>query len=228
MINNYHSQLLHKLECNNLLWYHVMYSLTYIIQLTNWILWNGKFYYRDVIKMTITRAKGEGNGHFYHIEVIDLPFHTIPFVSCFISLIENTKKWTFIENLQANLGFLCASKFTGQSIFSFAYYAMFDAQLCAQPRAVRADNDSGRRLSSQDYASIACPMLILIRWPSSDFTVPAHAALCATHIGFMCIMTQNGRVTHGPWNSWWNYFMIMKWYGMSNMKVYGTILVWVI
>ena len=26
--------------------------------------------YRDVIKMTITRAKGEGNGHFYHIEVI--------------------------------------------------------------------------------------------------------------------------------------------------------------
>ena len=74
------------------------------IQLTNWILWNGKFYYRDVIKMTITRAKGEGNGHFYHIEVIDLPFHTIPFVSCFISLIENTNKWTFIENLQANLG----------------------------------------------------------------------------------------------------------------------------
>ena len=83
--------------------YCTRYSLN-SIQLTNWILWNGKFYYRDVIKMTITRAKGEGNGHFYHIEVIDLPFHTIPFVSCFISLIENTKKWTFIENLQANLG----------------------------------------------------------------------------------------------------------------------------
>ena len=45
-------------------------------------------------------AKGEGNGHFHHIEVIDLPFHTIPFVSCFISLIEVSKKWTFIENLQ--------------------------------------------------------------------------------------------------------------------------------
>ena len=74
------------------------------IQLTNWILWNGKFYYRDVIKMTITRAKGEGNGHFYHIEVIDLPFHTIPFVSCFISLIDITKKRNFIENLQTNLG----------------------------------------------------------------------------------------------------------------------------
>ena len=50
---------------------------------------------------------------------------------------------------------LCDSKFTGQSIFSFAYYASFDAQLCAQPRAVRADNDNGRRLLSQDYASIA-------------------------------------------------------------------------
>ena len=74
------------------------------IQLTDWILWNGKFYYRDVIKMTITQAKGEGNGHLYHIEVIDLPFHRIPFVSCFISLIYNKKKKTFIENLQANLG----------------------------------------------------------------------------------------------------------------------------
>ena len=30
---------------------------------------------------------------FYHIEVIDfLPFHTIPFVSCFISLIDNARK----------------------------------------------------------------------------------------------------------------------------------------
>ena len=47
--------------------------------------------------MTITRAKGEGNGHFYvyHIEVIDLPFHTILFVSCFISLIDNAKKGDF-------------------------------------------------------------------------------------------------------------------------------------
>ena len=105
--------------------------------------------------MTITRAKGEGNGHFYHIEVIDLPFHTIPFVSCFISLIENTKKWTFIEIYKQIWDNLRASKFTGQSIFSFAYYASFDAQLCAQPRAVCADNDNGRRVSSQDYASIA-------------------------------------------------------------------------
>ena len=123
------------------------------IQLTNWILWNGQFYYRDVIKMTITRAKG--NGHFYHIEVIDLPFHTIPFVSCFISLIENTKKFTFIEICKQIFHNLRASKFTRQSIFSFAHYASFDAQLCAQPRAVCADNDNGRRLTSQDYASIA-------------------------------------------------------------------------
>ena len=35
------------------------------------------------------------NGHFYHIEVIDLLFHTIPFVSCFISLINNTNKMNF-------------------------------------------------------------------------------------------------------------------------------------
>ena len=59
---------------------------------------------RDVDKNDLTRAKGEGNGHFYHIEVIDLPFHTIPFVSCFISLIENTKKITFIENLKISGG----------------------------------------------------------------------------------------------------------------------------
>ena len=59
------------------------------IQVMNWILWN-------VIKMTINWAKGEGNGHFYHIKVTDLPFHRITFVSCFISLIENTKKTTIL------------------------------------------------------------------------------------------------------------------------------------
>ena len=106
--------------------------------------------------MTITRAKGEGNGHFYHIEVIDLPFHTIPFVSCFISLIENTKKKSLLLKIYKQIwDNLRASKFTGQSIFSFAHYASFDAQLCAQPSTVCADNDNGRRLSSQDYASIA-------------------------------------------------------------------------
>ena len=47
--------------------------------------------------MTSTRAKGEGNGNFYHIEVLDLPFHMIPFVSCFISLIKNMNKQQFIE-----------------------------------------------------------------------------------------------------------------------------------
>ena len=53
--------------------------------------------------MTITRAKGEGNDHFYHSEVRDLPYHRIPFVSCFISLIANTKKLNFIEKYQAKL-----------------------------------------------------------------------------------------------------------------------------
>ena len=59
--------------------------------------------------MTITRAKGEGNGHFYHIEVIDLPFHTIPFVSLFfISLIEkHEKKWNFYWKIyKQNLGLI--------------------------------------------------------------------------------------------------------------------------
>ena len=74
-----------------------------------------------MIKITITRAKGEGNGHFYPIEVIDLPFHRITFVSCFISLIENRKKQNFIEKNKQNCDNLCGSKFAWQSIFSFAY-----------------------------------------------------------------------------------------------------------
>ena len=36
------------------------------IQLTKGILWNGKFYYQDVIKITITWAKDEVNGHNTH------------------------------------------------------------------------------------------------------------------------------------------------------------------
>ena len=43
-----------------------------IKQLTNGIVWNGKSNYLDVIKMTITLAFGSGNGHFYHISVIEL------------------------------------------------------------------------------------------------------------------------------------------------------------
>ena len=56
-----------------------------IIQLTNWILWNG---------------------HFYHIEVIDLPFHTIPFVSCVISLIDNTTKNKFYWKCTSKFGII--------------------------------------------------------------------------------------------------------------------------
>ena len=190
---------------------------SYSIQLTNWILWNGKFYYRDVIKMTITRAKGEGNGHFYHIAVIDLPFHTIPFVSCFISLIENTKNELLLKIYKQIWDNLRASKFTGQSIFSFAHYA-----LCA--RTMTMEDAYQVKITLQSRAPNVDSNSLTYFW----FYCTAHAALCATHIGFMCIMTQNGRLTHGPWNSWWNYFMIMKWYGMSNIQVYGTILVWVI
>ena len=153
----------------------------HIIQLTNWILWNGKFYYRDVIKMTITRAKGEGNGHFYHIEVIDLPFHTIPFVSCFISLIENTKKKLLLKIYKQIWDNLRASKFTGQSIFSFAHYASFDAQLCAQPSScVRGQWQWKTLIKSRLRFNRARPMLILIHWPTSDFTVP-HTRHFARH-----------------------------------------------
>ena len=105
--------------------------------------------------MTITRAKGEGNGHFYHIEVIDLPFHTIHSLVVLYHSSKTRKNELLLKIYKQIWDNLRASKFTGQSIFSFAHYASFDAQLCAQPRAVRADNDNGRRLSSQDYASIA-------------------------------------------------------------------------
>ena len=53
-------------------------SQRYGIQLMNGIIWKGKFYYRDVLKLTITRAKSECNGNFYHIKVRDLPFHINP------------------------------------------------------------------------------------------------------------------------------------------------------
>ena len=71
----------------------------YSVQLMNEILCNGKFYYRDMIRITITItcAKGKGNAKVYHIEVRDLPFHTIWPASCFLSLIDNTKIFYFIE-----------------------------------------------------------------------------------------------------------------------------------
>ena len=166
--------------------------------------------------MTITRAKGEGNGHFYHIEVIDLPFHTIPFVSCFISLIENTKNDLLLKIYKQIWDNLRASKFTGQSIFSFAYYTVFGTTLALMRRCVRSQELCARTMTMEDAYQVK--ITLQSRAPNVDsnsltyfwFNCTAHAALCATHIGFMCIMTQNGRVTHGPWNSWWNYIMIMK------------------
>ena len=80
---------------------------------------SSKFYNRDVIKMTITWAKGEGNGHFYHIEVIELPCHRIPSVSYFTSLIDNTKKQNILlKNYTQNCDDLRGLNFAGQSIFS--------------------------------------------------------------------------------------------------------------
>ena len=89
-----------------------------------------------MIKITITLAFGSGNGNFYHIEVIDLPFHRIILVSCFISLIENMKKQNFIEKKKKqNCNNLCGSKFAWQSIFSIAYLMrshVRSQELCAR------------------------------------------------------------------------------------------------
>ena len=98
---------------------------------------------------------GEGNGHFYHIEVIDLPFHTIPFVICFISLIENTKNELLLKIYKQIWDNLRASKFTGQSIFSLR------TTLALMRRCVRSQELCARTMTmedaspSQDYASIA-------------------------------------------------------------------------
>ena len=117
----------------------------YNIQLTNGILWNSRFYYRNLIRITITQAKGEGNANFYHIEVmhnVDLPFNRIPFVLA--DLYHSSTIWKnkiLLKSNKQNCDNLCASKFTGQSIFR---YSSFDVQQCAQPRTVRTYND--RRL----------------------------------------------------------------------------------
>ena len=155
------------------------------IQLTNWILWNdGQFYYRDVIKMTITRAKGEGNGHFYHIEVIDLPFHTIPFVSCFDITHRKHAKMNFYWKFTSKFGII----FVLQSLLGSLFLALrttlaLIAPLCAQPRAVRADT-----MTMEDDA-YQVKITLQSRAPNVDsnsltyfwFYCTAHAALLARH-----------------------------------------------
>ena len=83
--------------------------------------------------MTITRAKGESNDHCYHIEVIDLPFYRITFVSCSISLIENMGKQNFIEKMSKK----CVVQCLLGSLFLALRWPTCDAQPCVQPRAVR-------------------------------------------------------------------------------------------
>ena len=61
------------------------------------------------------------------------------------------KEWILFESNKQNCNDLHNSKFAGQSMCSFLYYASSDVQ----PRAVRSYNNNGRRLSSKDYASIA-------------------------------------------------------------------------
>ena len=58
-------------------------------------------------------------------------------------------------------------------------------------------------------------------------TIP-HAVLCATHIGYMWLYYVNGRVMHGPWNSWgtiswsWNGTECKKSMGQSWYEWYNT------
>ena len=127
----------------------------YNIQLTNWILWNGQFYYRDVIKITITRAKGEGNGHFYHIEVhvIDLPFHTIPFVSCFISLIDNTEKKTFYWKFTSKFGII----FVLQSLLGSLFLAL-RTTLALMRSCVRSQELCARTMTMEDAYQVKIPL----------------------------------------------------------------------
>ena len=123
------------------------------LQLTNWILWNG---------------------HFYHIEVIDLPFHRITFVSWFISLI------VIIFVVQSLLGSL------------FLALRTWCAAMCAAKSCEHVQWQWKTLIKSRLRFNCSHPMVILIHWPSSNFTVSC-AALCATHIGTcaLCKRTRN-------------------------------------
>ena len=108
---------------------------------------------------------------------------------------------------------------TGQSIFSFLYYASFDAQPCASKRAMRMCN--GRYLWSQDYASIARTEWWFL------FYSTARGTLHDTH--GIHVYYVNRRVTHGkPCDSWGSNTWSWNSLECNIMKVYGTILVCVI
>ena len=106
--------------------------------------------------------------------------------------------------------------FVLQSLLGSLFLAL-RTTLALMRRCVRSQELCARTMTMEDAYQVK--ITLQSRAPNVDsnsltyfwFYCTAHAALCATHIGFMCIMTQNGRVTHGPWNSWWNYIMIMKW-----------------
>ena len=69
--------------------------------------------------MTSTRAKGEGNGNFYHIEVIDLPFHRITFRLVVLYHSSTMRKnYILLKNYTQNCDDLRGLNFAGQSIFN--------------------------------------------------------------------------------------------------------------
>ena len=94
-----------------------------------------------------------------------------------------------------------------QSLLGSLFLAL-RTTLALMRSCVRSQELCARTMTMED----ACQVKITLqsRAPNVDsnsltqfwFYCTAHAALCVTHIGFMCIMTENGRVMHGPWNSW--------------------------
>ena len=144
-----------------------------------------------MIKITITRA-------------IDLPFHRITFVSCFISLIKNIKT-KFYWKITSKIAIIFVVKILLGSLFLALRTwcaAMCAAKSCARVRQWKTLTKSRLRFNS------AHPMVILIHWPSSNSTVP-RAALCATHIG-TCVLCKWMRNAWEAMKLLGNYFMMMK------------------
>ena len=135
-----------------------------------------------MIKMTITRAKGEGNGNFYHIEVINLPFHTIPFVSCFISLIDNTTKMNFYWKFTSKFGII----FVLQSLLSSLCLAL-RTTLALMRSYVRSQELCARTMTMEDAYQVK--ITLQSRAPNVDSN-------SLTYFWFYCTARGTLRDTH--------------------------------
>ena len=112
-----------------------------------------------------------------------MPIHS---VSSFYITHRKHEKLTFIEIYYKQIwDNLRASKSLLGSLFLALRTTLALMRRCVRSwRAVRrGSNDNGRRLSSEDYASIARAqwLPILIHWPTSDFTGTASRGTVARH-----------------------------------------------